>query len=67
MEWIKSVVVLLLVLFAGTAMGAATESPADYVDPTTGMQFVWVPGGCYQMGNTADDSPWHEVCVDGLC
>ena len=41
------------------------------VDPTTGMEFVRVPGGCFQMGDTFGDvesveSPLHEVCVDGF-
>ena len=38
-------------------------------DPTTGMEFVWVPGGCYQMGSNhgdSDEKPVHEVCVDGF-
>jgi formylglycine-generating enzyme len=40
-----------------------------YTDPTTGMEFVFVKGGCYQMGDTfgdgdADEKPVHEVCVD---
>ena len=43
-------------------------------DPTTGMEFVLVKGGCYQMGDTfgrwwtqegyKDEKPVHEVCVD---
>ncbi len=39
------------------------------IDPTTGMQFVWVPDGCFQMGSNSGDSnekPVHEVCVDGF-
>jgi|GEM_PF-558228 len=42
-----------------------------WIDPATGMEFVWVPGGCYQMGcgSWTDDcysheKPVHEVCVD---
>jgi len=42
-------------------------------DPITGMEFVWVPGGCYEMGCgpwTKDcfkqEFPLHEVCVDGF-
>ncbi|GEM_PF-6477029 len=42
-------------------------------DATTGMEFVWVAGGCYQMGSPAgeaerdsDEGPVHEVCVDGF-
>jgi formylglycine-generating enzyme len=41
--------------------------------PLTGMEFVWVPGGCYAMGceNNSndcdkDEHPSHEVCVDGF-
>ncbi|WP_051294877.1 SUMF1/EgtB/PvdO family nonheme iron enzyme [Maridesulfovibrio bastinii] len=38
-------------------------------DPTTGIEFVWVPGGCFQMGSNSggkDEKPVHEVCVDGF-
>jgi formylglycine-generating enzyme required for sulfatase activity len=48
-------------------------SPEIWQEPTTGLEFVWVPGGCYQMGcgswtgSCADDeNPVHEVCVDGF-
>ncbi|MBM9519978.1 formylglycine-generating enzyme family protein [Desulforhopalus vacuolatus] len=41
----------------------------EFRDPTTGMEFVLVKGGCYQMGDTfgegyKDEKPVHEVCVD---
>lgn len=41
----------------------------NYTDPETGMEFVFVKGGCYQMGDTfgdgeSDEKPVHEVCVD---
>jgi formylglycine-generating enzyme required for sulfatase activity len=41
-------------------------------DPVTGMVFMWVPGGYYQMGcgswdgNCQSDEKLHEVCVDGF-
>lgn len=42
-------------------------------DPHLGMEMVWVPGGCYQMGCGdwtsrcwKDELPVHEVCVDGF-
>lgn len=40
-----------------------------YQEPATGMEFVRVKGGCYQMGDTLGDGnpneiPVHEVCVD---
>ena len=42
-----------------------------WVEPTTGMEFVWVEGGCFQMGDTwkegdDDEKPVHEVCVDSF-
>jgi sulfatase modifying factor 1 len=41
---------------------------ATWREPFTGMEFVLVPGGCYEMGDTfgdgeADGKPVHEVCV----
>jgi formylglycine-generating enzyme required for sulfatase activity len=50
---------------------AASPPPTakTYQDPTTGMEFVFIKGGCYQMGHTfgdgsSDEKPVHEVCVD---
>jgi len=44
-----------------------------WTDPVTGMAFVWVPGGCYQMGCGSwtdncdgDEKPVHEACLDGF-
>ncbi len=50
------------------------EPPAGEVwqDPTLGLSFVWVEGGCYLMGSDETDSQRyqdeipHETCVDGL-
>ena len=43
----------------------------SWTDPTTGMEFVWIPKGCYQMGSPAsesgrsgDEHP-HQVCIEG--
>ncbi|MBF0444172.1 MAG: SUMF1/EgtB/PvdO family nonheme iron enzyme [Magnetococcales bacterium] len=41
----------------------------EWKDMDTGMEFVWVPKGCYNMGSktgNADEKPVHEVCVDGF-
>ncbi len=42
-------------------------------EPVTGMEFVWVPGGCYEMGVAeseaglgSSNNPVHEVCLDGF-
>jgi formylglycine-generating enzyme len=47
------------------------DNDTGFVDPTTGMAFVKVPGGCFQMGDTfgggsSDEKPVHEVCVDSF-
>jgi len=48
---------------------AARTEPGDYRDPATGMEFLLVKGGCYQMGDTFGDGwqeekPVHEVCLN---
>jgi len=53
---------------AETPASAAKTGPGEYRDPATGMEFVLVKGGCYQMGDTfgdggADEKPVHEVCL----
>ncbi len=60
---------LVLALFF---LGCATdESRAQGVwkDPVIGMEFVWVPKGCFEMGSISghsDEKPVHTVCVDGF-
>ena len=46
-----------------------TNEQSSFTDPTTGMEMVWVPGGCFQMGSNSGDSdekPIHKVRVDGF-
>lgn len=42
-------------------------------EPVTGMEFLRIPGGCFNMGSPSnevgrdpDEGPVHEVCVDGF-
>jgi len=51
----------------------ATVSGNTVRDPVTGMEFVRVEKGCFQMGSPldesgrgSDESPVHEVCIDGM-
>jgi formylglycine-generating enzyme required for sulfatase activity len=49
--------------------GEGPSGLETYKEPTTGMEFVLVKGGSYQMGDTLGDGnpnerPIHEVCVD---
>ena len=58
---------MLLIFLLFTCVNAAhAESP--YVDPSTGMKFVFIKGGCFQMGDSVGEGepserPAHEVCV----
>ena len=50
------------------------KKPGDtWKDPAIGMEFVWVPKGCFQMGSPpnekgrySEEGAMHEVCVDGF-
>jgi len=60
-------VVLSVVIFIFLVSFAAT-SEKESKDPVTGIELVFVKGGCYDMGNTfgdgdANEKPVHEVCV----
>ena len=49
--------------------GKATLPERSFVDPVTGMEFIFIKGGCFEMGDTFGDGypeeePVHEVCVD---
>jgi formylglycine-generating enzyme required for sulfatase activity len=53
-----------------TATLKPSGPPPTITDPTTGMELVWVEGGCFQMGDTFGEGmgwekPVHEVCLDG--
>lgn len=55
---------------AVSVTGKASAGTA-FADPSTGMVFMPVPGGCFLMGDTygdgqGDEKPVHEVCLDGF-
>ncbi len=63
--------VSILSLFLFTSVHTAFSADNTWVDPTTKMEFVWVEGGCYKMGDDFGDGwrrekPLHDVCVDGF-
>jgi len=52
---------------ASSAPSGGETSGSTWTDPTTGMEFVFVKGGCFMMGSNDgdnDEKPVHEVCVD---
>jgi len=43
-----------------------TEAPTTFTDPYTGIQFVTIQRGCFNMGNDkgdSDEKPVHQVCI----
>jgi sulfatase modifying factor 1 len=49
------------------------SSAVVWRESVTGIEFVWVHGGCFEMGTPpsekgrfSDEGPVHEVCVDGF-
>ena len=69
------IVFILIAYPCNTAVAQSDIPTAGQVwkEPVTGMEFVWVPEGCYEMGCgnwtsdcARDEKPVHEVCVDGF-
>jgi formylglycine-generating enzyme required for sulfatase activity len=67
--------VFILIAYPNISMAETNTPTAGQIwkEPVTGMEFVWVPGGCYEMGCGnwtsdcyRDEKPLHEVCVDGF-
>lgn len=81
MPCLKVKIIILIVLSLFSVQARAAEQKArnsaklqNFTDPTTGMEFVAIKGGCFQMGDsygdgytsengTAIERPVHEVCV----
>ena len=59
-------------LAAAIGGGTAQAEPAagtPWVEPNTGMEFVWVPSGCFEMGSNdgvESEQPVHRVCLKGF-
>jgi len=52
---------------------APPDPGAVWLEPFTGMEFVWIKEGCYTMGSREDEPgkrpdeiPDHEVCLNGM-
>lgn len=58
----------LCLLAATVAAPAAADEATVWQEPATGMEFVRVPGGCFDMGDTfgdgeSNEQPVHRVCM----
>ena len=74
---LKHTGLILLALLMASPVFAGNRGPAEDqtikdnkpFDSQTGMEFVFVPGGCFRMGSdtgNSDEKPVHEVCVSGF-
>lgn len=65
---IKKVIVLTCTLLAATTAHAEPQAGEVWKEPKTGMEFVWAPAGCFQMGGKQESvaEPVHQVCVKGF-
>lgn len=71
-----NIIAILIGIFAFNLTNSLLASDANpqlneniiYIDPVTKMEFVFVKGGCYQMGDSFGDGYaeeiLHEACVD---
>lgn len=66
----KLTVLAKLALVTFLFLPSQTSFGGEWRDPVTGMEFVWVPGGCYDMGCGSwtsecydNERPVHKVCV----
>lgn len=57
----------------GDTAGLLFQAAGGLRESNTQIAFVWVPGGCYEMGcgswiNNCNDNerPAHEICIDGF-
>ncbi len=58
------VFLILCMVILSPAILSAENLPA-FTDPASRMEFVFVKGGCFTMGDNSDeDNPVHEVCVN---
>jgi len=71
--WVIMGILPLVHPFSSFAAADTPTSGQIWREPVTGMEFIWVPGGCYEMGCgdwtsdcSRDEKPVHEVCVDGF-
>ena len=60
-RYLISVTVLVFVIsFAG--FSRAEEPSKEFKDPLTNMEFIFVKGGCFQMGDTFGDGVVMKTC-----
>ncbi len=64
-------IIWLSLLLPAPAAATQLTIPSVWQEPTSKMEFIEVPGGCFPMGDTFGDGehnevPVHETCVDSF-
>ena len=67
----KNIYLIIMMMLSLLGISNALAEPSagtEWKEPKTGMVFIWVPSGCFQMGGTdwSFGSPLHKVCVKGF-
>lgn len=65
---VAKTIILIMICCSGTFAAEQATKNKDFTDVNTGMEFVFVKGGCFQMGGsynveTENGKPVHKVCV----
>ncbi|WP_320173548.1 formylglycine-generating enzyme family protein [Maridesulfovibrio sp.] len=72
-QFILTITVLMTLFMTIDALASDKGVNAEWLEPFTGMEFVWVPAGCFMMGSPElekgrmeHEGPQRKVCVDGF-
>lgn len=65
----RIILIVISILCTSVGLSFSSEPSKDFKDPLTGMEFVFVKGGCFKMGDylgsgNSNERPVHSVCVD---
>lgn len=73
---LKALYIIVPILVVGSIIGfvfyvKSMSQPEFYTEPLTGMEFIYVKGGCYEMGDVfrdgeANAKPIHKVCLENF-
>lgn len=67
--FIALLMIICICLTETISLFAEDQSGTEYIDPVTGMEFIFIKGKCFKMGDIfgdgdIDEMPVHDVCVD---
>lgn len=68
-KYLRTIFFISIITILGATIGETSDTGSTFIDEVTGMEFIFVKGGCFQMGDNFGDGysseyPVHEVCLD---